>query len=123
MTTRVVNIARTPKWDVYIGRRMAHTDLGESIWANPYRIPRDGGRTEVIEKFCAYILNRPDLLARLPELVGKTLGCWCAPTREGVTANDPLVCHGQVLCELVDQLPVCAWCERELDEMGKSEVR
>ena len=92
MKTRVVNIRQTPAWDVYIGRRMAHTDLGQSIWANPYKIPQDGGRTEVIQKYRAYILSRPDLLARLPELRGKTLGCFCVP----------LSCHGHILAELAD---------------------
>ena len=34
-----------------------------------------------------HLPSRPDLLARLGELRGKALGCWCAP----------LACHGDVL--------------------------
>jgi hypothetical protein len=92
VTTRVVNIKSGEPFDIYIGRRMAHTDLTESIWANPYRIPQDGGRTEVLDKYHAHLLSRPDLLARLPELRGKVLACWCKPYN----------CHGDILAELAD---------------------
>jgi hypothetical protein len=40
-----------------------------------------------------YIKTRPDLLNRLDELKGKTLGCWCRP----------LPCHGDVLVELIEK--------------------
>jgi hypothetical protein len=36
--------------------------------------------------------NHPDLLARLPELRGKVLGCWCHPEQ----------CHGDTLAELAN---------------------
>lgn len=71
------------QYDVYIGR--------PSKWGNPYVIGKDGTRAEVIAKYREYILGRPDLLAQLPELQGKVLGCWC----------DPLPCHGEVLLELL----------------------
>lgn len=61
-------------------------------WGNPFRIGRDGWRKEVIEKYREYLLGRPDLLAALPELKGKVLGCWCKP----------LACHGDVLAEMAD---------------------
>lgn len=83
--TRVVHCKRE-RYDVYIGR--------PSKWGNPYKIGRDGSRAEVVEKYRAYILSRPDLLAALPELRGKTLGCWCGP----------LACHGDVLAELADDV-------------------
>lgn len=66
-------------YDVYIGR--------PSKWGNPFVVGRDGTREEVIEKFDAYLHSRPDLMAALPELWGKVLGCWCSP----------LDCHGHVL--------------------------
>ena len=44
--------------------------------------------------------TRPDLLARLGELRGKRLACWCAPKS----------CHGDVLAELAERL--------EFDEEG-----
>lgn len=83
--TTVVHI-REPH-DVYIGR-------GRGIWGNPYRIGVDGTRDDVLKKFRAYLLARPDLLVQArQELRGKRLGCFCAP----------LPCHGNILAELIDQ--------------------
>ena len=79
--TKVVN-CRKEKYDVYIGR--------PSIWGNPFAIGRDGTRDEVIEKYKEYILKKPELLAKIHLLRGKTLGCFCKP----------LACHGDVLAEL-----------------------
>ena len=69
---------------VYIGR--------PSIWGNPYAIGRDGTKDDVIAKYEAWIMSQPALLARLPELKGKRLICWCAPLR----------CHGDVLHRLAN---------------------
>ena len=69
---------------VYIGR--------PSIWGNPYAIGRDGSRDDVIAKYEAWIMSQPALLARLSELRGKRLICWCAPQR----------CHGDVLTRLAN---------------------
>lgn len=86
MTTTVANIRNGEEFDIYIGRG------GDSIWGNPFKIGRDGDRKEVIAKYRAYVLRRPDLMAKLPELKGKRLGCWCSPKP----------CHGDVLAELAD---------------------
>jgi hypothetical protein len=86
---RVVHCKREP-FDVYIGREC--NGFSRSKWANPYKIGRDGDREGVIRKFEAYLCSRPDLLADLPELVGKVLGCWCAPH----------ACHGDVLLRLAE---------------------
>lgn len=80
------------KFDVYIGR--------PSCWGNPFS-HRDGttakcvveSREHAIELYHKWILDQPQLLAKLPELKGKTLGCWCAP----------LACHGDVLLELANK--------------------
>ena len=83
-TTRVVHCKRAP-FDIYIGR--------PSKWGNPFMIGRDGNREQVIEKYRAYILGHPALLAAVQsELKGKVLGCWCAPQS----------CHGDVLAELAE---------------------
>ncbi|HEY1298122.1 MAG TPA: DUF4326 domain-containing protein [Chloroflexota bacterium] len=81
--TRVVHLRREP-YDVRIDR--------PSKWGNPYRMPEDGDRATVIAKYRDYILSEPALLAALPELRGRALGCWCKP----------LACHGDVLVELLD---------------------
>lgn len=65
-------------------------------WGNPYTIGADGGRENVIAKYRDELLpNEPKLLARLPELKGKALGCWCWPRP----------CHADVLAELANALP------------------
>lgn len=105
LPTRVVRLRRhkgqvVQDCDVYIGRRCDRGgwDLPESAWANPFPVWRHGGSAEVVvAKYRAYLLARPDLVARLPELRGKVLGCWCKPGP----------CHGDVLAELADALSTC----------------
>jgi hypothetical protein len=75
---QVVN-KRKDAYDVYIGRG--------SIWGNPFVIGRDGDRSAVIRKYEEYLASSPALIARLPELLGKRIACFCAP----------LACHGHVL--------------------------
>ncbi|MDP9120130.1 MAG: DUF4326 domain-containing protein [Acidobacteriota bacterium] len=82
VSTRVVH-CRRDRYDVYIGR--------PSKWGNPYVIGRDGTREQVIAKYRAWVLRRPELVAALSELRGKVLACWCAPQP----------CHGDVLVDLV----------------------
>lgn len=79
--TRVVHCKKA-SYDVYIGR--------PSKWGNPFVIGPDGTRDEVIAKYRAWLLAQPALVAALPELKNKTLGCWCAPQ----------ACHGDVLVDL-----------------------
>lgn len=89
--TRVVHMKKE-KYDIYIGR--------PSEWGNPFS-HRDGTlaaykvetREEAVAAYRKWILTKPELLKRLPELKGKILACWCAP----------LACHGDVLAELADK--------------------
>jgi hypothetical protein len=106
--TTVVNIrvgagvvTRTPEGGlpegvVYIGHRQSQGGwhLPKSKWANPWLPYRDGTREEVLANYREHVLRRPELVAALPELRGKVLGCWCKP----------LPCHGDVLAELADRL-------------------
>jgi hypothetical protein len=80
---------------VYVGRAMYRGGwrLRASPLANPFRIGCDGDRGEVIAKYRDYLLGHPDLLALLPDLRGKRLGCWCKP----------LPCHADVIAEFADQ--------------------
>jgi Domain of unknown function (DUF4326) len=79
---------------VYVGRAMHRGGwrLGASPLACPYRVGRDGTRPEVVSRYRGYLLGRPDLLALLPDLRGRRIGCWCAPQ----------ACHGDVIAELAD---------------------
>ncbi len=70
------------KYDIYIGR--------PSVWGNPFVIGRDGTREEVVAKYAEWVKTQPQILAELPKLNGKILGCFCAP----------LACHGDVLADL-----------------------
>jgi hypothetical protein len=79
--------------DVYIGRRlyMGGWRLPESDWANPFTAKQCGSNEEACARYEAWLTTeRPDLIARLPELRGKVLGCWCTPK----------ACHGDVLARL-----------------------
>ena len=81
---RIVNL-RTQPYDVFIGR--------PSKWGNPFAVGRDGTREQVIRMYEVHLRHNPRLLADLPELVGKVLGCYCAP----------LPCHGEVLLKLLKE--------------------
>ncbi len=83
MIARVVHCKRE-KFDVYIGRG--------GKWGNPFVLGKDGTREEVIAKYEAWLARQSHLIAALPELRGKVLGCWCAPQS----------CHGDVLLRLAN---------------------
>lgn len=82
-SNKVVHCKRAD-YDVYIGRG--------SKWGNPFKIGEHGSRKEVIEKYVEWIKTQPLLLAALPELKDKVLGCWCSPQ----------ACHGDILVEMAD---------------------
>lgn len=79
MTHPLVVHCKKSKFDVYVGRG--------SKWGNPFHIGKDGTRDEVIEKYSVWLRTQPQLLAAVPELKGKILGCFCSPQN----------CHADVL--------------------------
>lgn len=81
---RVVH-CKKQRYDVYIGR--------PGKWGNPFIIGLHGSRADVVKKYRDYLMGQPALLAALPELKGKVLGCWCSP----------LPCHGDVLAQLANK--------------------
>lgn len=83
---RVVHCKRE-SFDVYIGR--------PSKWGNPFKVGKGdpGSRLIAISKYEEWVKTQPELMAALPELKGKTLGCWC----------HPLQCHGDVLVRLANE--------------------
>lgn len=82
--TRTVHWRKEP-YDIDIRR--------PAKWGNPFRIGRDGTRSEVIEKFRVWILTQDHLMADIEELRGMRLGCWCYPNP----------CHGDVLITLLKE--------------------
>lgn len=64
-------------------------DVQSGVWANPFRVGVDGTRSEVRDKYRRWLVSNPDLLARLPELRGKSLG----------VAGDPDVSHASILLD------------------------
>ena len=82
--------------DVYIGDAVKRGgwDLPDSEWRNPYIYETTKNYLADLQRYEMYLrTERPDLMARLPELYGKTLGCWCKPGP----------CHGDVLEYLVKE--------------------
>jgi hypothetical protein len=92
MSLWVVHCRKKP-YDTYIGRAVPRSGFKASIWANLFKLGKDGTRDEIIAKYRAWLFTQPDLMARLPELKGKVLGCWCAPE----------ACHGDILAELANR--------------------
>jgi len=93
--TQVVHVRKFPFVQftsncVYLGRD--YLEFKDEGWGNPFHIGTDGNRKTVLSKYRAWIITQPQLLARISELKGKVLGCWC----------EPLSCHGHVLKELAD---------------------
>ena len=71
---------------VYIGR--------PSKWGNPFVIGKDGTRDQVVAKYEAWLLEKPELVeAAKRELRGRTLLCFCAPAP----------CHGDVLLRVANE--------------------
>lgn len=70
----------------YIGR--------PNKFGNPFIVGPDGDRDAVIDKYEAYLLANPALIAAAKrELRGLDLICWCAPKR----------CHGDILLKIANE--------------------
>lgn len=76
---------------MYIGRNMSFYVPGAtaSKWKNPYNLKKYS-LEESLELYEEHIRSTPDLINAIPELKGKTLGCWCKPNK----------CHGDILVKL-----------------------
>jgi hypothetical protein len=78
---------------VHCKRERHHVYIGRpSKWGNPFVVRKHGTREQVIERYERWLLGNDALMAALPELRGKVLGCWCAPR----------ACHGEVLVRLAN---------------------
>lgn len=93
--TRVVHVHDAP-FDEYIGRAMGQ-GIAASIWKNENRVTSDTPLGTAVKLFHQDLMASPELLARLPELQGRTLGCWCKSK-----ANPEKECHGDVLATMAE---------------------
>lgn len=91
--TRVVNRRREEE-DIYIGRG-GSLDLGNPFTHIPLGATKAQfqveSRQESIDKFEGWVFDHPEILAKIDQLRGKRLGCYC----------HPLPCHGSVYVLLV----------------------
>ncbi len=103
MPTTVVNVrTAAPGSFLYVGRYFQGR-FPASPWGNPFGISRfatERAKRECLERYREWLLGKPELLARLPELRGKVLGCFCCEY-DGISEAKPL-CHAVVLAELAD---------------------
>lgn len=92
MPTSVVNL-RTHRFDVYIGRAGKGHD---GYFGNPIRLEDEGQRVFVLQQFERYFYDRldrdPEFKARVRELKGKVLGCFCKPK----------LCHGDIIVDYLE---------------------
>jgi hypothetical protein len=125
--TTVANICDLPDgWQqdsqyVYIGRGNRAWNLSSSKWCNPLPMHSEADRGRVLRAFTKYLAAYQTRLREVPELVGKTLVCWCAPK----------ACHGDVLAGLANLyaaghwrpgVPV-PWIEYTDDESVRAQMR
>lgn len=112
--TTVVRIRRKDgkvvQWcDVYIGRVQTQGgwNLAASVWANPYHVKECKTVAEACALYEKYIRGKPDLMRKLPELDGKSLGCWCERKKHCSTCGKACAtcghpqCHGDILVKLI----------------------
>lgn len=85
-----------------VARRVKKGEAGYDIsitrpgpFGNPFIIGIHGTRAEVIKMYSEWLPKQPELMARLPELRGKVLGCACRADQK---------CHGDTILALIAQL-------------------
>lgn len=101
------------KQNVYIGRagivfvtnkdgKKERFPKNNSVWANPYKVGKDGDINEVLSKYKTYILDKIenenlDIL----ELKDKNLYCWCVNKPTKYDKYEEKICHGQILLRIL----------------------
>jgi hypothetical protein len=83
----VVNVAKRTPYETYIGR--SGRGRVNSGWGNPYKMRSNSlkARIEAVTGYWDLLQSDSNMLARLHDIAGSTLGCWCAPQ----------LCHGHVI--------------------------
>ena len=65
-----------------------------SIFANPFKVGKDGTTEECINLYKQHLYSNLELLEQLHVLKGKNLGCFC---------NNNSLCHNDILLELLQK--------------------
>lgn len=87
------------KNNLYVGRKFRlFIDkkiffMPESVWKNPFKIPKDGNLDEVLVKYKIH-LEKLLKTKNLEELKGKNLGCYCDMNKK---------CHVDILLEFLNK--------------------
>lgn len=81
----IVNLNVTTSCDAIVARPYKY--------GNPFHISAAQTREQAIERYRHWLPTQPSLMAGLPALRGKILGCYCKP----------LDCHADVLVELANR--------------------
>ena len=87
---------------IYIGRDVTYVDgAKQSKWHNPFKTTKYTP-VQCLTMYKKMVESNKELMKALPELKGKTLGCWCRGKGE---ANNPnVLCHGDILYQMVQKL-------------------
>lgn len=94
-----LNNLKTEEWNpkdsdfCYIGRSNRWLNLEESPFHNPFILKSERDRAKILDQYREYLFSRPDLIEKLPTLIGKNLWCYCCPK----------TCHGEVLIEALEK--------------------
>jgi len=96
--------------NIYIGRRgIVFVDKQRypetnSVWHNPYKVGKDGDLQKVLEMYVSYIKNKINKKeVNIAELIGKNMYCWCVEKDTYYNKDDKIMCHGQILQQLLSE--------------------
>jgi hypothetical protein len=93
----VIHVSEMRQGDVYIGRDFSgFKNIG---WGNPFKLRLGEPSGTTLERYREWLLKQPQLMARLGELRGKRLACWCKKPRHRETP-----CHGDILVEILSTI-------------------
>jgi hypothetical protein len=101
--TTVVNVRGMTDADleregvVYVGRPTRRAKAAACRKGHPLGNPFVG--EGALDRYIDHVLSRPDLLALLPALKGRALGCWCGSWRPG---EPDLMCHATIIAMLIE---------------------
>ncbi len=98
---------------VYVGRAVRYTAWTASKWGNPFPYPTfkdavDQFRYRLDLAITGVILDSTwhadrfrEMAKSLPELRGKTLGCWCGSWEPG---QPEIACHAVILAKIANEI-------------------